>query len=126
MSSRASIFDDAIDDLSDLTHETTGAVIDPEVMSQLASRQGFHSRSPVVPAAEAGAEVDKAASPRTPRRQVRRETRSESLSVRIKPSYGQRFIACLDKLGPEYSQADGIEAAITALELQLGIRVGEG
>ncbi len=126
MSARASIFDDAIEDLSDLTHETTSKAIDPDAMSQLASKQGFHSRSPSIPAAESEAEADKPASPRAPRRQVRRETRSESLSVRIKPSYGQRFIACLDKLGPEYSQADGIEAAITALELQLGIRGGEG
>jgi hypothetical protein len=134
MTNRASIFDedDAPPvDLSDFAPGQRRKPIEAEVMRGIAEGRGFTSREPDAAPAPTVASTPAPAADATSgrpvpvrRRRATREVRAVQLNVRITPSHQARFIACLDQLGEGYSQADGIELAIEALEASLAAKSG--
>lgn len=127
MTKRASVFDVADPDIADLIATKPRPPIDAAEIKAAAREKGFASlaseAAPTPPPASVSVTEAGTYGPR--RRQVQRETRSKAVSIRATPSYFNRFVACLDALGPEFSQADGFEKAVEALEAQLNIRGGE-
>lgn len=117
MTKRASIFGDDTEsetpDLSDFKLSGPRQPIDTAALREVAEASGFRSREP-------GA-AEPAATPAAParRRRAARPLRSVQLNVRITAGHQARFFACLDQLGADVSQADGIELAIEKLEASL-------
>lgn len=126
MTKRASVFDASDPDISDLITKKPLPPIDAAELKAAAEEKGFRSLAadaePKSSASSTVVSAGEAPEDTVRRRQVQRETRSKPISIRATPTYFNRFIACLDALGPEYSQADGFEKAVEALEEQLGLK----
>ena len=125
MTKRASVFGPSEPDFSDLIKPRPKPHLDPAEIREVAQQKGFLPIEPVAGSKAALVTAGEKAADQPRRRQVQRETRSKAISIRSTPGYFNRFVACLDALGAEYSQADGFEKAIEALEEKLKLRGGE-